>query len=160
MLFFAALSAWAATPIDARFRPAESPEQVRAILGDTVDGAVEQLPWAVRGIARPRLERGVTACPYYHFLINAPSFRVNCRGRNNFAWTIGKKGSFTDSDGDAHHVDLTEHNRVYDLRVDGALGEKHWRYDLSVDGKLTVTQEVVSQFLREPLRWTLHYLRD
>ena len=160
MMIFISLAAWANEPIDVSFRPAESQVQVQAKLDDTVERAVEQLPWGLRGIARPRLERGVTACPHYRFLIKVPAFQVNCRGRTNFAWTIGKQGSFTGKDGEAHHVQLTEHNRVYDLRMDGIMGTKHWRYDLSVDGKLTVTQEIASHLLPAPIRWTLHYLKD
>lgn len=141
-----------------RYIPSQSSATVKAELDRAVEDGVQQVSWALRGLARPQLAKTTHACPAYTFDIEGSDFTVQCQGRDAFSWTVGRTGTWTDEKGDAIKVSLKatgERSWLIDFEADAGGKRIHYQFDEAAG--LTVTQEVYSSHLSEPVRWTLLY---
>lgn len=144
-----------------RYIPSQSDSAVKAELDRAVEEGVQQVSWALRGLARPQLAKTTKACPAYDFAIEGADFRVQCQGRDPFSWTVGKSGTWTDDKGDEVKVDLkATGERSWLIDFEASAGGKRIHYQFDEGGGLTVTQEVYSSHLAEPVRWTLLYRKQ
>jgi hypothetical protein len=78
---FAAL-AFAAPPIDGTFQPSISQAEIDARLTTAITDASMQFNWAIRGIARGRIEDQANACATLKFFNSATHTGVKCDAKN------------------------------------------------------------------------------
>jgi len=140
----------------ARYVAAQSDQEVERILDHTVDETVKGLSWAIRPLARPRLEPLATACPAYQVTIQGASFRIQCEGKDPFTWKVGDSGPWTSPEGKTMQVSLKKQGAAYVLDFKGEQGGKRYTYDFSSQG-LIVTQQIYADQLSEPMQWSLRY---
>lgn len=155
VLFLA--TAWADVP-SGRWVKTTSPEHTQAEIDRAVDEAAQGVSWMYRGIARPKLAEQAVACPAYRFSGEGERFKVQCEGRDPFEWTVGERGTFTDDKGQELTAELQRRDAsTYELVIEAPKGGKRWRYIFGEQGALRVEQEVFSEHLDAPMRWSLDY---
>lgn len=153
-------SALAGTPEPGTRFVADQPKtQIDATLEAAVDKTVSGFSWALRPLARPRLEPLATACPAYTFHIQGDEFRVRCDGKDAFTWQAGHSGPWTSKEGETVTVSLTRSGTTWALDFSGDNGGKVFTYAFQ-GSSLTVTQKVYSDKMPEPMVWTLTYSKD
>ncbi|MFK7929703.1 MAG: hypothetical protein AB8H79_16035 [Myxococcota bacterium] len=154
------MSATAAVPQGTtRHALSEPKAQVDAKLSKAVEETVGQIPWAFRGIARPKIAPLATACPAYRFHIEGPSFEVQCDGKDPVKIDVGGTFNWTSPEGDPFVGTLTKAADTYTLNFAGGSGSKRFIYNFG-GSALVVTQEIRSPRLTAPMRWSLNYARE
>jgi len=151
--------AGAAAPAAATYQLRQDSVASQRILDAAVEEGVNQVSWALRPLARPRLAEVATACPEYRVSIQGDQYSVQCRGKDPFSWTIGKTGPWTSRAGKTLTVALTRSGDVFRLSFTETDGGKSWVYDFSGEDTLRVTQSVTSAHLGKPMTWSLDYRR-
>lgn len=140
-----------------RYEATQAPPEVQSILDAAVERSVQGVPWAFRGMARPRLKPLATACEAYLFQSGADWLSVQCVGKSVVRRTVGRSEPWVDAKGKELQSTLTRSGEKYTLDFRGDDGGKRFTYDFSEAGRLSVTQEVYSPNLAVPMVWTLEY---
>jgi len=157
LILLSTLMSQAAPPTAPTTYAAAQPQsKVQAILDGAVESAVSEFSWALRPMVRPKLAPLATACPSYDVHIDGPAFRIQCKGKDPFEWTVGKSDAWTSPDGRQMTVTLRQEGARFHLDFVGKEGGKTYIYDFAGDG-LVVTQKIYADKLPSPMQWTLSY---
>lgn len=160
MLIFLISLASAAPSLTGSYALAEDPTTLAATHAAAVDRGAQQLPWAMRGFARPKLASTVGNCGKLDLVFDDEALRVVCD--NDPGLRVPRATSDTDvtikgRDGEPVKVRLTATEAMVKLSFFASEGGQHTEYTRHTDGSLQVTKEIFSKWLPDPIRWSVRY---
>jgi hypothetical protein len=135
----------------------------QAILDAAVEETVQQISWAFRGFARPKLQDVATSCGRYEIerADGGDQITWQCEDRPAITREAGSSATWTNREGKSFELSVTRTTEgqveawTADFRDKG--GGKKITYRFLPDGGLEVVQEVYSSQLPQPMRWTVPY---
>ncbi len=155
---FAAL-AFAAPPIDGTFQPSITQAEVDARLTTAIQDASMQFNWAIRGIARGRIEDQANACGTLKFFNSATHTGVKCDAKDAIIrLNDNSQGAFTSGD---RQVTSTVRIRDSALDIDWVSdsGTRKTTYTFHGDDAFDLTVAVASPQMTTPMTFTIPYTR-
>lgn len=138
----------------------QQPAEIESRNQDRLDALIDELPFPLRNIARPRLKKAVKTFAQIEITTEAKRLGIRTDGFKSFVWTAldGRFHDFKNTPkGDFKLRRWVEKGILHtEAKKNGPL--KRNRYFLSADGKtLRLEVTVTSKFLPQPLRLTYIY---
>lgn len=159
MIALLATLAIAAPPIDGTFQPSISQAEIDARLTTAITDASMQFNWAIRGIARGRIEDQANACGTLKFFSSATHTGVKCDAKDAIVRLNDNSQAPFDSDG--HQVTSTIRLRNGALDIDWTTdsGSRKTTYTFHGDDAFDLTVAVSSSQMTTPMTFTIPYTR-
>lgn len=159
MIALLASLALAAPPIDGTFQPSIPQAEIDARLTTAITDASMQFNWAIRGIARGRIEDQASACSTLKFFNNATHTGVKCDAQDPIVRLNDNSQAPFDSDG----RQVTSTVRVRDGAVDidwtTDSGVRKTTYTFHGEDAFDLTVAVSSTQMTTPMTFTIPYRR-
>lgn len=138
----------------------EDDAALRARHGAAVQAALDQLPWALRPLARSPLEQIVQSCRALDLELDPDAFRVRCDARPPFDLSPRRARSTIQGErGETVEVRFDTTADGATLAFTGPEGGQQSSYRLQGD-RLQVTTRLQGERLPEPVSWTARYRRQ
>ena len=162
MWLLLALTATAAEPdLTGRYTLSETADALASAHASAVERAVEQLNWAFRPFARPRLEKSVSNCAVLELSFGTDAFQSTCDDRPRFTHDRDNgEHVFTGDNGKPFEVSFSVAATSVTLQFSGEEGGQRIVYAPAADGSLVLTKEIFSPYLSTPVAWTVRYARE
>jgi hypothetical protein len=127
---------------------------------EAVEEAVKRMNPLIRGIARRRMLEANKIIPELGFHLGGDTLVASyVGGRIIEAPADGTSVPWTDQFGDTIRVSHRLRGSTLDQTMAGAKGDRRNRYRFSADGTMTMSVEIRSSRLPEPLRYQVSYRR-
>lgn len=158
MLSLLVASALAADPaLTGTWVPDASAEALQSLHAQALDKGLENLPWALRPVARPFLKGTVRSCARLDLSLESTAFRAKCDDRPGLEIDLsGDPVPTTGEDGGACEIRPAQVDSGVKISFHCERGGQHNTYVRDGDG-LLVTREVFSPQLAAPITWTVRY---
>lgn len=159
MLALLASLALAAPPIDGTFEPSISQTEIDARLSTAIEDAAAQFNWAIRGIARSKIEDQANACHTLKLFSNATHSGVKCDADSAIIrMNDNSEPAFTSG---SRTVDSEIHTSAGLLRIDWITdgGHRKTTYTFHDDDRFDLTVAVSSDRMTTPMTFTVPYRR-
>lgn len=150
-----------ATPLPGSYLLSEPREQLERTHLAALEAGIEQLPWAIRPFARPRLQGAVRNCRRLVLSLSPSTFESSCDQDKPLRLERGRSSqTVTADDGKPYTVTLALEPEEAAVSFSGEEGGQRFFYTLQPDGNLLLRQEIFSPWLSKPIVWTARYRRS
>lgn len=159
LILLAAVSALAAPPIDGTFRPSIPEAEIQARLDKSIDDAAAQFNWAIRAIARGRIDDQASACRTLALLSNETRTGVKCDDEAAIIrLTDNSEPSFARGNRTVDSVVRWEPG-VLHIDWESDSGARRTEYRFRDEDHFDLTVRVYSDHLDTPMTFSIPYER-
>jgi hypothetical protein len=146
-------------PISGQYNLADSPAQLAQFKQDAVERTLSSMSFALRVVARSRVEAVVMACAAYDIQLEADVMRVTCDSRPTITLNLGGSPSrFTNAQGQAYVVTASRDGDRITAMFSGPEASQTVIYTFGADS-LVVDKTIDSAHFGTPLEWENSYQR-
>ena len=149
----------AGAPISGQYRLTDSPAQFEQFRQEAVERTLSSMNFALRVVARSRVEAAVMACSAYDVQVELAVMHVTCDSKPTLTLNLGGSPSqFTNAQGQAYTVTASRDGDQVTATFSGPEARQQVIYTFEADS-LVVNKTIDSAHFGTPLQWESRYQR-